>query len=548
MPNLAQSFMDHDLGHQRIVADLWRVEVALPDARKGRDNLAQALLDVELVNEIVAALPKDAQTALGSLQSNGQRLPWTEFARRFGEVREMGPAKRDREQPHLNPTSTNEILFYRGLVARAYFEGSKSPEEYAYIPSDLAELIPPLGSAALPPLGRPATPAERKHVLKATDQILDHACTLLAALRIGFSIEECEEIGSDWHIPPNTLTALLISAGILAKNHTPKSNQVRKFLEAPRREALSMLAGAWLSGGFNDLLYIPTIEKEGVWKNNAGQTRSRILSMLAELKTNTWQSLPVWIEDVQQHNPDFQRSGGEYDAWYLRNKTTGDYLRGESAWMDVEGALLDFMITGPLHWLGIIELGAPEKEQPIIAFRFSPWAKALLGGQTPDGLPEENDTLHTNSKLEIDIPPHLPRAARYQIARFTEWAGLRKSNYRYKITPQALERATNQELKIPQLVTLLTKHSSTPLPPNLTKSLKRWEQNGTQARIEPVMVLRVTHPEILEQLKASRAARFLGTPLGPTTITVSPGAWEKVQSALAELGVLAEIKQGNDEK
>lgn len=135
-----------------------------------------------------------------------------------------------------------------------------------------------------------------------------------------------------------------------------------------------------------------------------------------------------------------------------------------------------------------------------------------------------------------------PRSARYQIARFSEWDGLRKGGYRYRITPAGLKRAEAQGVKISHITNLLEKHSK-PTPPNLKQTLTRWQQFGTQARIEPMMVLRVTHPDIIEQLKASRAARFLGNPLGPTTIEIQPGAWEKVQQALAELGVLAEVNQ-----
>ena len=47
---------------------------------------------------------------------------------------------------------------------------------------------------------------------------------------------------------------------------------------------------------------------------------------------------------------------------------------------------------------------------------------------------------------------------------------------------------------------------------------------------------------MLKDLRASRAARFLGDPLGPTVIIVKAGAWEKVIAVLAELGYLAEAE------
>jgi hypothetical protein len=75
----------------------------------------------------------------------------------------------------------------------------------------------------------------------------------------------------------------------------------------------------------------------------------------------------------------------------------------------------------------------------------------------------------------------------------------------------------------------------------LVKALERWDEHGTEVRIEHVYILRLSTPEILKQLRTSRAARFLGEPLGPTTIIVRPGAREKVIAALVEIGYIGGI-------
>jgi len=89
-------------------------------------------------------------------------------------------------------------------------------------------------------------------------------------------------------------------------------------------------------------------------------------------------------------------------------------------------------------------------------------------------------------------------------------------------------------------VALLRRHASA-LPPALIKSLEHWEAHGTQARLEYLLVLRVASPEVLQELRASRAARFLGDPLGPTAIIVKSGAVDKVLAALAEMGYLGQV-------
>jgi hypothetical protein len=75
----------------------------------------------------------------------------------------------------------------------------------------------------------------------------------------------------------------------------------------------------------------------------------------------------------------------------------------------------------------------------------------------------------------------------------------------------------------------------------MVKALHRWHEQGSQVRMEQVLVLRLKSPEILKELRASKAARFLGDPLGPTTVIVKSGASNKVLAALAEWGYLGEI-------
>lgn len=56
MPDLVDLLRSQDLGHIRIVADLWGLEVQLRDVDSGAEAAAGAMLDARLVQEIVEAL------------------------------------------------------------------------------------------------------------------------------------------------------------------------------------------------------------------------------------------------------------------------------------------------------------------------------------------------------------------------------------------------------------------------------------------------------------------------------------------------------------
>jgi hypothetical protein len=157
----------------------------------------------------------------------------------------------------------------------------------------------------------------------------------------------------------------------------------------------------------------------------------------------------------------------------------------------------------------------------------------------------EAEALMARSDLRISAKRLVPRKVRYQVARFCDAEKETPDEYRYRITTQSLSRAKKQGLMVSQLLALLNRYAKA-VPPNLIKALERWEKQGNEFRLEKMLVLRVTSEEILQVLRQSRASRFLGEPLGPTTIAIKPGAVEKVLNALAEAGYLGEFRVDPD--
>ncbi len=534
MPSLTQSLQGHDLGHLRIVAGLWGIDFDAPDTRVGLARLAPILLDRARLEETVLDLPTEARVALDDLYHHDGRLPWPLFTRRYGAVREMGPGRRDRERPYGKSASPAEMLWYRALAARAFFDGPSGPEEYAYIPEDILTLLPPPRDVVVAPLGRAATPAERGYIIPASDRILDDAATLLAALRLNLTPV------LELNVPAAFLLPLFTSAGLLDAAGLPSSEPVRAFLESSRGEALSQLAKAWLrSETVNDLRRLPGLVFEGEWQNDPLRARQAVLDFLSAVPPGKWWCLPAFIADVRQRHPDFQRPAGDYDSWFIRAQDSDQFLRGFEHWEQVDGALIRSLITGPMHWLGMVEVGAPAEDKLVTAFRYSPWAGALLSGSAPDGLPAEDEKLKLGSGARLRVARLAPRAVRYQIARFCEWEADQQDAYRYRLTPSSLARARQQGLTVAHLLALLRRHADA-VPPVLVKALERWEQHGAEATVEQVTVLRLSTPELLQTLRASHAARFLGDPLGPTTVIIRPGAAEKVLAVLAEMGFLGD--------
>lgn len=544
MPNLIQSLQARDLGHLRIVAGLWGVELVSTENDAALKELTTILLNQELVCEIADSLLADAQSALAGLVEAGGKMPWAAFARRFGEIREAGPGRRDREQEYLHPVSAAETLFYRAFLARAFFDTPNGAQEFAYIPEDMLPLLlrkdesRPLPTSAPKesgqgvmeePPGRLATQKEHERPLPATDRLLDDTTTLLAALRMGLEPPEMQ-------VPARVVKEFLQAAGIVS-GETSRPEQVKSFLEMSRLQAINLLTKSWQeSSTLNELRLIPSLVCEGEWTNQPLAARKFVFHLLEALPEGKWWSLPAFIRAIKDKYPDFQRPVGDYDSWFIKRLSDETYLRGFASWDEVDGALVRYLITGPMHWLGVVELASPEESESITAFRVNERQIASL----------EKGKLTVASNGRISVPRLVPRVTRYLISRFCEWDEPKPDEYRYRVTTGSLKKAQKESLKVSQLLALLAKNSVSEIPPAFVRALKRWEMNGTEARVEIQTILRVSRPEVLEELRKSKAGRFLGEALGPVTVVIKPGAQSRVLAALAELGLLADATTRSD--
>lgn len=539
MPDLTQTLQGHDLGFLKMIANAWGIELNAPDVHVALPLLINGIQDAELLEEIIESLPAGAQNALRDLLVNEGRLPWSQFSRRYGDLRVMGAARRDRERPDLQPASPAEMLWYRALIGKAFLNISSEPQEYAYIPDDLVEFLPDLSTENTPVLGRAASPAETVTIIPASDHILDDTCSLLATLRSRAAAEVPPE---GYSIPLEPLTELLHCAGLINFKGQVVPEEVRVFLESSRAEALLRLVAAWKNSlTLNELRWLPGLVFDGEWSNRPQPVRQKVLDLLSHLPQDRWWNIGAFRSAVKEHQPDYLRTAGEYESWFIKHQGSSEYLKGFAAWDEIDGALLEFFITSPLHWLGFFDLAAPNHTTTPVSFRPTAWAQALWHDAPPEKLPVEDKLIQVSYDGTVQVPRLAPRAARYQIARFARWTGFQNDQYTYQLTPHSLQAAVKQGLRHEHLINLIKKHSSHPLPPTLIKALQNLEQQGVQAEMESVLLLNVTSSEILEQLQNGEARRFIVRLINPTTAVIRASGARQVQAALAKLGYLTKM-------
>ncbi len=257
MADLLQSLMEQDFGFLQIIADFWHVESPVIDSPQERAALVRRMLEPSTFTRMLSELPEEAGKAISELQQNDGRILWNIFARKFGEVREFGSSRRDREQPYLQSVSAVEILWYRALISRAFMKKSSSLQEFAFIPSDILEqLPPPLITTPLPQLQVNKSHSQDYLAASCSDGILDHGCTILAARRSGelINISNHLLVSKDHK---NFLNTLLQSAQILDSNGIPLPEESKQHLESKRGPAWQFLFRSWSTSAlFKDLFSI----------------------------------------------------------------------------------------------------------------------------------------------------------------------------------------------------------------------------------------------------------------------------------------------------
>jgi len=552
MPTLAVALQDQDPGYLRIVAALWGLDLRRGSAAMLAGELSRAMLDPGLLSEIIDGLPPLAYAALEAVQRNEGRLPLADLTRKYGPLRQMGPGRRDREQPWRNGPSALEALWYRGLIARSFLDTPAGPQEFGYIPDDLLAQLPATEAGPETITPKPATQLEQ--VWPTADWAVDDLVTLLAALRRrppaanSLSAERVEGLVPFLHQPTSIqlLVSCLVEKGVLPGDKLkPDPEAVRELLDSNRCDILDRLRRTWTgTKRWNDLAHIPHLRvAQGGWPNDPLVSRQAILEFLGQVAPGEWWDLAGFIQSVEDIRPFFQRPAGAFDSWYLQDTRTGAFLRGLGHWHAVEGALIHGLITGPLHWLGMADLGSTGSDGPIVAFRLTPAFAALSRpvSSSPPSTPEIGAQVILRPDGLITVPRLAPPVVRYQIARFCAWEARGSEVYQYRLTPDSLRAASEQGLQVGHARAILSSASETELPQSLSRALDRWAERGTEARLERLLVFRVGQAAVLEELRTNRATnRFVREVLGPTSACVAERDWRKLCEAAARLGILIE--------
>lgn len=559
MRPLQSSLMDYSMAKLRALAAARGIELTTNKHLDAARHLAAAMLTEDSVAEALEILDTQERQVLESVQASGGKVRADPFVRRFGGIRPIGDGRLMAEEPWLAPATPVERLYYLGLLFKGFSDYRGDLVEFYFIPTDVLPLLPPPRAQPHPPFEPVGEPAQ---AWQAQDTAAVDICTLLALMQNqetrylrekGLGTKDQETWRRRWaFVPPKPppfddyLTArsrflLRLSArlrlvrreGRLLK---PRADTAREWLGASQGARVQQMWAAWRDdSGWDELRQISGIRCEGTgWSNDPVMTRQRLLDLFAHCEPGEWYSLPQIKTAIRQYAPDFQRTGGDYNSWYIRDVATGEYLMGFEHWDDIEGSLISQVVAGPLHWLGCVDLGRGRGESEQM-FRLTSTGHALLLGQEV-GADDTPSPLEVAEDGRVCWPPDGNLYHRFQVERFADWQAERDGAL-YRITPASLARAMAQGVKVETLLAFLERAADGRVPASLRGRVQTWAMRQGRATLRRAMLLETDSSEVLAEIRGDPdIAPYLGESLSPTCVRVHQERWRELLARLRQKG------------
>ncbi len=280
--------------------------------------------------------------------------------------------------------------------------------------------------------------------------------------------------------------------------------------------------------------------------------RRIVIEKIKKRGAGSWVALEDLIQDVRLGNYEFlfprdKRNQpyygypGNYSTPYYQpnnpygvtyNKITDE----ASGWDQVEGAIITHIITGPLHWLGLIDVGF-DGDRPI-AYRLTPLGAWLLGLGAELHIAQEGGRIVVQPNFQIVAMEPIAENVLMTLDEFAQFEGGDRA-LTYGLTRESVYRGQRAGWDAARIITYLEDATRTPLPQNVRRSLEEWQALHERITIRRgISLLQAEDVAALDELFANATlAHKLGRRVGPNVALTSENA-ASLNTALRDAGWL----------
>lgn len=450
----------------------------------------------------------------------------------------------------------------------------KSPATTVVIPRPILEVLPPVTVTVLA-APEPAVVSEAR-----PDILLRDLLTVLGAVR-----REPVELTVRGLIPKRSLVKLarLLSvpesdlgypsfvmllaraAGLIVTTggKLREGTQTESFLERSRGERLRQLYEAYVSDEqWSELTRIAGVAVRGT---TAGaflvRARRRVLDVVRGYGGSGWIRMDDVVNVVRRTAYEFLIPRERNDPYgYYRDYPFNPYTDGNllgvsfdggweesEGWNRVEGGFIRAVVSEPLFWLGLVDLGAAASDAATDALRVTDAGAALLRGRIPD-LPQLAANVVIQPNFQILAFEPTGEDVLFRLERLADRVSAQQV-VEYRITRDSIYRAQQGGMEAEEILSFLDTVSTVPIPQNVRRSIEEWAAQTNRIVLRRhASLLQTLDEATLDSLYArGDTAPLLGKRVAPCAALVPYDNLEPLNARLtADGGPMPALSEGND--
>ncbi len=312
------------------------------------------------------------------------------------------------------------------------------------------------------------------------------------------------------------------------------------------------------SGAWNELLRLPgqNVSFDHRRDASSGLAKSRIAvlkAIAAALPTpGVWFDAASLIAHIKKTDYTFlfeRKRGygvaGMYASPYFSSNNpygmTFTVARDEtSGWDVVEKAFIIELLTGPLYWLGLVDIGYSGATQPgegvqPSAFRLTEVGAWLLNlGEAPVFI-ESGGRVVVQPNFNVLAMEPISDAVLVDLDHFADSLGGDRA-VTYELTKESLYRGQQSGWSAERVIAFLEKQQSGPLPGNVARTLTEWESAHRRITFHRKKLVVQFSDEDAEAQAALALTPYKPRALSDRFHMLGNGEYDKVNTALRDAG------------
>ncbi len=279
-------------------------------------------------------------------------------------------------------------------------------------------------------------------------------------------------------------------------------NPNSRLLAMPMAQRVKWTFETWRdSGAWNELLRLPLRISGGDPSRESpaalGKARLTLLRAIGRLSHTSrppgeWVAPADLVAHLKRNDYAFlferwhrSNQGSLYTSpYYGANNPYGltftSVTNEANGWDLVEGGFIVNVLTGPLHWMGLIELGyasdsreSGENVAPL-AFRLTPAGAWLIGGGDQPEFVESGGRIIVQPNFTVLALEPISDAVLNDLDCFAELQGGDRV-VAYHLTRESLYRGQQSGWNAARAIAFLETHQGASIPTNVRRSLEEWE-------------------------------------------------------------------------